>query len=167
MSWTKKIYILQLEELNEEKCTKTKLLHLTYKTLSTASYFKASSKLPQKDLKILIFKWRTKMLAVKTNYKSKESDDKCRLNCGKIENQDHIFTCNKINESPKYELIGKMNSENLDNLKCASEVLKNNLDRRNELHRKIIFKVNNSKKRKTFMEEHQGKEKKQKIIVPL
>ena len=105
-----KIRDLQFEELIEEKKNKKKMDHLEYKELKIAPYLRANFHLVDIDLKILFFKWRTNMIDVRVNFKG-NSIKNCRLSCGSIETQEHLFLCPKIGVVPVD--IQKLNFEDL------------------------------------------------------
>ena len=93
-----------LSELCLEAQSKTKLKNLKYEFLERQQYV---TKLPPKTAK-LVFKIRTSMIDVKTNFKSKYADDMtCRI-CGlEEETFDHLFRCDKYKSKVKETLDDK------------------------------------------------------------
>ena len=64
--------ILQFHDLMEEKKNKSKISNLVYEDLKMAQYLSANFIITEKDLNILIFKWRTHMIVVKNNFRGKK-----------------------------------------------------------------------------------------------
>ena len=65
---------------------------IEYSKLEIQSYLKYDSKLSNED-KYLLFKFRTRMVSVKMNYKNSYTEYKCQLGCNETENLKHILEC--------------------------------------------------------------------------
>ena len=90
-------------ELCLEAQSKTKFKNLKYEFLEREQYV---SKLPPKTAR-LVFKIRTSMIDVKTNFKSKYADDMtCRIDLEE-ETLDHLFRCDKYKSKIKETLDDK------------------------------------------------------------
>ena len=89
------------------------------------------------------------MIDARCNFKNKnKSKNVCRLKCGQMETQEHIFCCPFLGKNIKSEFLGKMNSKNLNDNKNAACELKRLLLMRKNIYRKLTFKENNLKKKK-------------------
>ena len=75
------------------------------------------------------------MIDVRRNFKGK--NETCRLQCKKIESQEHIFLCQKLNKNVENDIIEKINSANIRKNREATYLLRKNLKRRDMLYRKI------------------------------
>ena len=78
--------------LIKKKESHSKTENLIYDKLEIQSYLKSDSKLSNEQ-KQLLFKFRTRMIDLKTNYRNKYFDLSCQLGCGSVENQIHLFQC--------------------------------------------------------------------------
>ena len=143
-----KIKGLQFKELLEEKKNKKKMDGLEYKELKMAPYMRPNFHLSEIDLKILFFKWRTNMLDVRENFKGTEVKH-CRLLCGSLETQEHLFLCTKIGATQVN--IQDLNCVNLKACRKTLNTLKDNINKRNILFRKCKTKIFNQNKKKKII----------------
>ena len=111
---------------------------MKYEFLERQQYL---TKLPPKTSR-LVFKIRTSMIDVKTNFKSKYADDMvCRL-CGlEEETFDHLFRCNKYKSKVKETLDDKFDTKwiygsNIEQMELAAHTVEKILKIREETIKK-------------------------------
>ena len=82
------------------KAKHSKLDSIQYKGFETQAYLKSNSEL-NNDEKYLLIKLRTRMCEMKANYKNKYNDIQCDLCKSSIDEQSHLFYCEKILQNCK------------------------------------------------------------------
>ena len=87
-----KIKELSFKYLIKKKESHSKTENLNYNNLEVQSYLKSDSNL-NNDEKQLLFKFRTRMIDVKINYRNRYLDSTCQLGCDSEESQSHLFEC--------------------------------------------------------------------------
>ena len=112
------------EYLQEIKTSKSKAKDLSYVSLSPQGYLSSKCKIPIEE-KQFIFNVRSRMLDLKSNYKTGKGDLSCRAcNSDYEETQRHLFQCPAISDSslvsqniPEYEDIMGQDTEKM--VACA------------------------------------------------
>ena len=91
-----------------------------------------SSQLTTNQKKI-IFKFRTRMINVKDNFRSSFKNLNCRFNCfNQVENQEHLLSCSQLpNEISKSDYL--LLFSNNPNISEVSKKLEQNLNAREKL----------------------------------
>ena len=80
------------ESLMRKKEEHSKVKYIHYEKLELQTYLKANTTL-NNDEKLKLFKFRTRMMELKNNFKNNYSDLKCKLGCNEIDEQKHLFEC--------------------------------------------------------------------------
>ena len=111
------------EELQHKKEGHSKVMNLKYSTLKMQNYLKAND-INQEEV-LMIFKMRSRMADVKTNFRNKNETLECDLCNNENESQRHVLECEEIlkqkkeyGQQPKYEEILE------DNVKNQAEIAK-------------------------------------------
>ena len=107
-----KVKVAAFEFLIKIQATKSKLRNIKYKTLELQNYLKPGNSMTIQD-KSFIFEVRSRMLPVKCNFKTGQSDLKCRKCDIDDEDQQHLLTCTALEENtllpyseiPEYEML--------------------------------------------------------------
>merc|ERR1711949_59297 len=94
----KQIRLKALAYLQQCQLSHSKSRQVTYKKLEMEEYLKPGNNLTIQE-KQFIFKARTNMLNVKSNFKIGQSDLNCRHGCNVPENQQHILDCAAIGDN--------------------------------------------------------------------
>ena len=85
-----------------------------------------------------IFEIRNRMTNIPANYPgTKQNITKC--NCGKLENMEHIYYCEKLNKTEKmieYEHIYK---DNIENMKIVLKRMEENMEKREKISHVIQY----------------------------
>ena len=87
-----KIKKVTFKYLIKKKETHSKASDLSYDTHQVQNYLKTNNNLIN-DEKYFLFKLRTRMVNLKTNFKNNFNDLKCKLGCNIEENQKHLLEC--------------------------------------------------------------------------
>ena len=93
----KQIRLKALAYLQQCQLSHSKSRQVTYKKLEMEEYLKPANNLTIQE-KQFIFKARTNMLNVKSNFKIGQSDLNCRKGCAVPEDQQHILHCKAISD---------------------------------------------------------------------
>ena len=88
----KNSYKKAFNELIAKKESHSKTNDLNYEKLKIQSYLKTDSSITN-DEKQLLFKLRTRMTELKSNFKNKYFDEVCSLCKNNDENQSHLMEC--------------------------------------------------------------------------
>ena len=76
-----------------------KTTNLNYTKLKLQDYLKTESTIGLTKNKTTIFNIRVRMTKIKNNFKNQYKHNiKCRMNCGQIEDNQHILECTKLNK---------------------------------------------------------------------
>ena len=92
--------IKKFNKLIHIKETHKKMKYLEYDNIKMQRYLKSDSKMSNNE-KYLLFKLRTRMIEVKTNFKNKYYDVHCSLGCRNEETQSHLMNCQIIYDNCK------------------------------------------------------------------
>ena len=138
---------LALNYLNNIKSEHSKMTNLNYDKLEIQSYLTSTNIYPQ--LAKQIFKWKTRMMNFKMNFKNGSTELFCPLGCPEPDSQDRILHCSVVRShlpklestSIKYEDIF---SKNNAKLKETVEVLNLAFIKREKLleMRKLLRSLN-------------------------
>ena len=117
---------MALNYLNNIKSEHSKMTNLNYDKLEIQSYLTSTNIYPQ--LAKQMFKWRTRMMNFKMNFKNGSIELQCPLGCTELDRQDRILYCSILkahlpkleSTSIKYEDIF---SKNIAKLKETAELL--------------------------------------------
>ena len=88
------------KELMNTKEKHSKLDSIQYTEFKTQTYLKSNSEFSN-DEKYLLIKLRTRMCEMKSNYKNKYNNIQCELCKVSIDEQSHLFYCEKILQNCK------------------------------------------------------------------
>ena len=83
------------EYLIKKKDMHSKVEHINFEKLELQKYLKANSTLDNEE-KYLLFKFRTRMMQMKTNYRNNFTELKCKLGCKEEDEQSHLFQCDVL-----------------------------------------------------------------------
>ena len=86
-----------LNHLTKIKLKHTKVMHIVHESLCMQEYLRPEN-VQTVNLSKFLFQSRTRMLQVKTNFKNdhKSEDLNCPLKCPNVDDQKHLFQCDKI-----------------------------------------------------------------------
>ena len=95
-----KIELKTLEYLNCQKAKHSKVLHIQHHSLQLQSYFSPDNVI-NVQLAKFIFQARSRMLDLRGNFKQKyrNNDLNCELGCKKEETQEHLLTCEMLDDN--------------------------------------------------------------------
>ena len=116
---SKKVQNRAFKYLTDLKATHSKARNIQYQNLQLQSYLGSSENNLTIQEKQFIFAARTRMLDVKANFKSSESDLSCRKCRKATEDQEHLLNCeslldlNPVTSPPRYEDIFGVEIENI------------------------------------------------------
>ena len=117
-------------KLMEAKWNHNKMSALTYEELRIQPYF-IDKTFHSGDAKLL-FSFRTRMVNVRNNYKSSQSDIYCPLCDLEIDSQEHLLVCSKLHESPPNVSYSAIYQNDKSEMKVTFDALKRSLNLRNE-----------------------------------
>ena len=93
-----------LEELEKKKAKHSKVMNIKHKQIKMQKYLKSNGlKMNQEEVQT-IFKLRSRMTNVKTNFRGKYDNFECELCNEEDENQKHMLECKEIMKKIKVEV---------------------------------------------------------------
>ena len=120
-----------MEYLKQIQKTKSKSSNLKYETLKLQDYLKPGNNLTI-QMKAFIFSARSRMINVKCNYKTGQTDLKCRKCSSEDEDQEHLLKCAALLDNsivsgdiPEYQDLFSTNTEKVAKI---SNILKSKFD---------------------------------------
>ena len=137
----KAILNMSLTRLNEIKANHSKVQKLSHEKLKMQNYLKANNHKMSQNESETIFKMRSRVSNVKTNYRGRFENFECSLCNEDMETQQHIIECKSIrnvkkteNENVKYE---NLYGENVKNQLKIAKLFIENMNIKSKLEQKV------------------------------
>jgi hypothetical protein len=117
-------------QLLKQKSLHSKMVPLSYEELRIQTYF-TDGTLHSGDAKLL-FSFRTRMVDVRCNYRSKHTTVSCPLCQTEDDTQEHLLVCPKINTQPSAVIYSDIFGCDPDKRNSTFRALKSAFERREE-----------------------------------
>ena len=132
---------MSLTRLNEIKANHSKVQKLGHEKLKMQNYLKANNHKMSQNESETIFKMRSRVSNVKTNYRGRFENFECSLCNEDMETQQHIIECKSIrnvkkteNENVKYE---NLYGENVKQQLKIAKLFIENMNIKSKLEQKV------------------------------
>ena len=122
--------------IEKKKLLKTKGVILKYNELRMAPYLTPENPVLNIKQKIFSLKIRTRMINIAANFPNKFPSKMCQLGCNSIEDTNHIYTCNKIENIIKVtqnEVLGDIFGDDILKINSVTKNISDKIEKRSKL----------------------------------